>query len=528
MNQSDIKQKYGYLLAAFEDQRAKDDYIIMLTSFENHDLEGLLQHLITVSDEMNKFGYYKLDFTRQLAKTLREYWNVDQGREFTRFVLDHLDKLHPDIFESVLYNALERHPVLSFWRRNSEDEHLLELISNSFPDRSVLADLLVRKFASYINTDNLGYILDWLFVPVRIPDIVKFLGWFIVENNYQDVDETYNLVKALKTVRNFLIRHHIDPKLFPIPVHYEMSDDELENLQRAYKQVFFPKWDVLRENIVGKSLNFVWEQFCKTFGSTDVQKYRQLAKEFDIPGAEHMNKAQLCGALNDLQNAYIQPEAETCNLDETDSWSLDALRDIPPYRRFKIGHQCFDLLSLKSAIDHGITENPITRQPLPTSQIDAAYDRLSKMMIKKDDFLERVRSTPILSQTAMMSQMLGHIWSKLDYPVSAEDFLKSSDDDLMAMWNEMICYQVLPIASMTRAFMESRNKHASMLNILSRIVDMPVDEYTTTRHRAIEMALNNNIKSTSRRRRRDDEVDEENVSQRRRLEGGRTRKYTRR
>lgn len=397
--------------------------------------------------------------------------------------------------------------------------------------RVTIREILLSRFMHYVSISNLSNTLDMVFVPVDLKALHRFVSLYILRY-LREFDVTIDaqstilttLAESFQIIRTFLEKHNVDPATLPIPDHEEFSTHEATPLVlKIFRNVFDSSlWALLRKKVRGNLFTYVWDQFCRTFGSGELEKYRNLAREFGIQNVENMNKAQLCVEFNKLPLSVLQQDAANCNLDDTDPWSLDNIGDIPPFRRYKIGHQCFDLNSLEEAIKRKEKVNPFTREQLPLEDIQRTLEKSSRMLRTDENFLNRMRATPLLTKQAHMSQLIGNIWSKLPYPTSPENFLAASETELNNMWKEMLQYDVLPVRSMSHTFANSADKHLALLNILQRLVDLPEDEYANTRYLAIATALNNNIKA---RRHRDQEDDDDfPISQRLRLEGGRKRR----
>lgn len=262
-------------------------------------------------------------------------------------------------------------------------------------------------------------------------------------------------------------------------------------------------WSSLRTQVKSQSsiFKYTWDQFCSIFGSQDVEKYRKLASELNIPGASKMNKAQLCTALNNIKSKYLQDEAMNCALDDVDPWTMDSINDIPPYRRYRIGENCFDIVSLMDSIEKGQTSNPFNRQELPVADIIDKFSKIQKMLKSRDDFYERVTETPILSHKSILSQKLGQIWSQMKYPTSIDNFLNANEVELDNVVDELSNYDVLNInlQDLTK-YKRSSNKHDSLADLMFRITILPLDEHTSTRLLALEIGLNNNIRNRNKRK----------------------------
>ncbi len=232
-----------------------------------------------------------------------------------------------------------------------------------------------------------------------------------------------------------------------------------------------------------------------------------------------MNKAQLCNTLERLKTSYIQDDARHCAADDADPWYGEVMKDIPEYRRYRIGNQCYDLINLAESLERGEESNPFTRERLPVDDIKDKFQYISLMLDDRDDFYERIKSTPIMSKTAMLSRTLANIWSKLAYPTNIEFFNAANDSDLKKVLDAWWEYSVLDIhPSDVNRFNRARDKREVLIDVMNRIVNQNQDENTATRLQALESGINNNIRSLERRRRGSEA--ENAVHQRRRLEGG--------
>ena len=126
---------------------------------------------------------------------------------------------------------------------------------------------------------------------------------------------------------------------------------------------------------------------------------------------------------------------------------------------------------------------------------------------------------------------------EVKYPPSSEDFLKSDDEILDKIWNDLTEFDVLPILNAEKKrYSECTTrdeKITSIIRTIERLFSLPNDGYTSTREQAVELALNDNIRMRNKRRRDDDDSSEDSMDtndsvdsvddrhvQRRRLEGG--------
>jgi hypothetical protein len=360
-----------------------------------------------------------------------------------------------------------------------------------------------------------------------------FVSFYLISRIYTD-DEDYEplILPNIQTTFKYLI----DSTLFTsqeiidlvnktfdltqVPEDWEMRETILTWVNEYMDN---RSWPLLRKKVKSSSslFTYVWDQFCSTFGSSDIESFREKARELGVTNAAYMNKAQLCNALNLLKNDFIQREAELCSPDDADPWTMNEMRNIPPYRRYRISGQCYDLLSLAKAVEESkqapvdpVTHkrmpalNPFTRQPLPEDDILEKYEHVKKLLLTKDDFFSRIRDTPILSKEQIFSQKIGNVWSKMKYPTSVQNFMSASERDLQNVFDSMYSFDVLKLGKQDVQRFDKSLKPGSketpqevLVGIMERIVTMNPDEYSTTRVQAMETALNENIESRNQRAR---------------------------
>ena len=279
-------------------------------------------------------------------------------------------------------------------------------------------------------------------------------------------------------------------------------------------------WDMVRREIKNNPYRFTFQQPCMT--PDNVSEVKAIAESINLR-TDGKSKRDICTSLTD----FIEKRPE-CNLDETDPYSMDTMNEIPPYRRYKIGNQCFDLFSLVSSIQSGSTTNPFTRDKLPVDDIMERYNNVTKLVISKSSLVEDVRNSSILSLEGMQKQKFTHVLTKMRYPISMDSFFRADESIMDKIFNDFINFQIIPISNQEKiAYETSDNKHYAIIDIMYRIANHTDNENTPTIIQAMEIALNDNVPNINVRRGRVDDDDERNVRQRIGGKYGRSRRSTR-
>jgi len=373
-------------------------------------------------------------------------------------------------------------------------------------------------------------------LPVILPSMIKkrsfvpsYVLSYVFEALYAQPNKKALFEKYGKIISPTLMEKNLDPREV-----YRASLRSANVRADALKWLLPGKslWNVLKGSIIESSSKFLWDTICsKRVTQQDVDKLRTWATLHGIPNAETMSGRELCARL-----ANVSLPIDSCGQDDIDPWSQESMHEIPPYRWYKIGNNCFDIQSLHEAVKRGERRNPFDRSPLDVNAIEQRYDLIANTYAINR--LQALKEVPMVTKQQYLTQTLANIWSVFKYPVSIDAFLKASETDLDNVMDSMISFNVIPLT--TNEVQRYRNsvgkdkKFDVLVGIMQRILSLPTGELTTTIYAAMELALNENIKV--RRRRRDEMESETESSAEEELEppsrrirtGGAGKKYYRR
>jgi len=378
-------------------------------------------------------------------------------------------------------------------------------------------------------------------LPVILPLMIqnrsyRYQPWYVLSYLFRALYAQPNRRFLFKKYGDIISRMLLERGMDPREVYIDSLKYDKDFRDNALKWLLprdKPLWNVLKESVIGSSSKFLWDTICsKSVTQQDVGKLRTWATLHGIPNAETMSGRQLCARL-----ANVSLPIDSCKQDDIDPWSQESMHEIPPYRWYKIGNNCFDIRSLHEAVKRGEQRNPFDRSPLDTNAIEQRFDLIANTYAINR--LQALKEVPMVTKQQYLTQTLANIWSVFKYPVSIDAFLKASETDLDNVLDSMIAFSVIPLT--TNEVQRYRNsvgkdeKFDVLVGIMQRILSLPTGELTTTIHAAMELALNENIKV--RRRRQRDEMESETESSTeeeeleppsRRIRTGGAKKYHRR
>jgi hypothetical protein len=405
-----------------------------------------------------------------------------------------------------IFNHIGQHRTSAVWMSLAEDEDVMHAAIGRFGYPEIF--------------DSLNRML-----PVILPIFLSqeiYNDWYVVLYLFRAFLAQPKKQELFQKYGDFISRELIsqgrDPKeLFKAAIAYIDDENDRKEIWRL-----LPKrnwWDVLKKSVIGFSAKFLWDTICRTTPSQqDVEKLREWAAAHGIPNAEKMNGRQLCVTL-----ASVHLPADDCDPEDIDPWSQESMYEIPPHRRYKIGDHCFDIQSLHEAVQKGERRNPFDRSPLDVSAIQNRYALIRNTY--KMNPLHGLRDIPIMNKQQFLTQTLANIWSVFKYPVPIEAFLRASEPELDNVLHALASYSVIPLTTNeVQRYKSAKERDAKfdiLVQIMQRIISLPENEYTTTIHTAMELALNENIHVRKRTRSEDDS---ESPTHRPRI-GGRKRRY---
>ena len=281
-------------------------------------------------------------------------------------------------------------------------------------------------------------------------------------------------------------------------------------------------WGLVKKNVVHN--RYVWSSTCaksdeeRTY-EKDMRRLRQFAKVHGIRNANKLMLEDLCSKLDEVAKTL---PLDDCDLTDKDPWTQEEVRNIPPYRRYKIDRHCFDIDSLYQALQHGQTRNPLNRDLLDINAISGRYGLVRNTYTTRDKFYQSIRDDPVETRQTSMAQILADIWAHLTYPVAISAFQAATEAQLDDIMVKLSSFGVIPASVVNIADYQRQEgkeaKFGALVNVLQRVFLLPQNENSSTIANAVDYALNDVLRN--RRQREEDPSDEVNPSQRRRLEGG--------
>jgi len=198
----------------------------------------------------------------------------------------------------------------------------------------------------------------------------------------------------------------------------------LKNIFEKMKKLFvLSPWKTVKNAITLTKRDFKWQAICADTSSRSVGQLRTALLRLGKKVSPSKTKAEMCLAL--AENLYYRDPS--C-ADQT-SLKGDSFRDIPSWRIYKIGEQCFDIFSLEK-----LESNPYTRAPLPRNLIVKRLDILRELLEDhggEERLVVRVKNSTILSpETSLARTWTNFVGNHLIYTVSPEVILKSTDSQL--------------------------------------------------------------------------------------------------
>lgn len=266
------------------------------------------------------------------------------------------------------------------------------------------------------------------------------------------------------------------------------------NQAKHLKIYFLPgsegyNWDTVRRKVrTGKNmLTFIWDELCAKPGA-DMNELQHIASSLGIEVAGK-TKRELC-----MELAFIKTKemtAPACDITDADPWTMDSMGDIPPYRRYKVGNRCFDIFSLRTAIENGTTTNPFDRTPLPVDKILQRSQYLDSILQEADTFLENLSQVPINHQ-ALLRQRATNLFSRINYAIDISVFLSSTAEQVSKVLRALHDFEVTRITIQEqRAFAaadSSEKKISVLLDIIERLFSID-DENRSSRILAVQLSL---------------------------------------
>ena len=241
--------------------------------------------------------------------------------------------------------------------------------------------------------------LDESLLKLSDPEyLLDFIQSMFKRQHEHKIDEM-RVIAYFRKLISYITKAELSPDDIVEFIYLHLSEDPLRDknnkrINKAYVRKWVNKlwkldyyWKTVSRGIKSNRYEFIFQQPCINPGN--VSEVIEIAKSINLP-TNGKTKRDICTSLTDFIDQ--QPD---CNLEETDPYSMEPINEIPPYRRYRIGNHCFDLFSLASSIDSGVTTNPYTRKELPVNDIRDHFKRITKLAISKNTLIDDVRNTSL-------------------------------------------------------------------------------------------------------------------------------------